>query len=76
MSGQKKTRKTYEIFARINRGDDLKHIGTVEAESDDLAKVYAAFTYDEENWVEMCIVERDQLKWICRPKGLLEKEGA
>lgn len=40
---------TYDIFARINRGDNLMHIGTVEAENSELAKVYATFTYDEED---------------------------
>lgn len=46
----------YEVFARINPGDDLMHIGNVEAESDRLAKSHARTTYDEEDWDAMAIV--------------------
>lgn len=66
----------YDVFTRIKRGDDLVHIGSVEAESEQLAKVYAAFTYDEEKWVEMVVVKRDQITWVRKPEGLFEKEGA
>jgi 1,2-phenylacetyl-CoA epoxidase PaaB subunit len=65
----------FDVFARIKRGDDLIHIGTVKAETEELAKVYATFTYDEEDWVEMCVIRRDQLNWVRRPKGLFAKEG-
>ncbi|MET3318833.1 UNVERIFIED_ORG: 1,2-phenylacetyl-CoA epoxidase PaaB subunit [Peribacillus simplex] len=53
----------YNVFSRINRGDDLMHIGTVEANSDELARVYARYIYDEEKWVEMYIVKRENM--IC-----------
>jgi 1,2-phenylacetyl-CoA epoxidase PaaB subunit len=68
-------KKAYDVFTRIKRGDDLTLVGTVEAESEELAKVYAAFVYDEEDWVEMCIVRRDQISWVRRPEGLFEKAG-
>jgi len=48
----------YEVFARKTHADELKHIGSVNAADDDLAKVYAWTMYDEENWVEMCVVPR------------------
>lgn len=51
----------YEVFTRIDRGSDLIHIGTVEAETVELAKVYANYTYDEEKWVEMFVVQRGHL---------------
>lgn len=77
MKGQDtSTLPVYDIFSRIKRGDDLMHIGAVEAETDELAKVYAAFTYDEEKWVEMIVVKRDQIHWVRKPEGLFEKEEA
>lgn len=51
----------YEVLTRINPGDDLKHIGSVEAPSDKLARNYADTMYDEENWSYMVLVRRDDL---------------
>ncbi|KKB36641.1 hypothetical protein [Bacillus thermotolerans] len=76
MSVKTKQRTTFDVFTRIERGDDLIHIGTVEAETAELAKVYAAYTYDEEDWVEMCVVDRAQLDWVRKPKGLFAGKGA
>ena len=50
----------YEVFARKTRGDALKHIGAINAADDDLAKVYAYNTYDEEKWFDMWVVPRDR----------------
>ncbi|BCU80593.1 hypothetical protein JIR001_03760 [Polycladomyces abyssicola] len=75
MSAHSERRHEFDVFARVKRGDNLIHIGTVEAETEDLAKVYATFTYDEEDWVEMCVIRRDQLHWVRRPQGLFAKEG-
>lgn len=51
----------YEVLTRITPGDDLKHIGSVEAPSDKLAKNYAETTYDEEDWSYMVLVRREDL---------------
>lgn len=51
----------YEVFARKNRGDALKHIGAIMASDDELAKVYAYNTYDEEKWFDMWVVPRTSL---------------
>lgn len=67
--------KTYELFARIKRGDDLYHIGTVEAGSDELAIVYATFIYNEEDWTDMFAVRRDHLVTIKSPTPLFKQEG-
>jgi 1,2-phenylacetyl-CoA epoxidase PaaB subunit len=48
----------YEVFARKKREDPLHHVGCVNAPDDDLARVYAWKTYDEQNWYEMCVVPR------------------
>jgi hypothetical protein len=69
-------RVAFDVFARLKRGDDLLHIGTVEAESEELAKLYARYTYDEEDWAEMCVIRRDQMNWIRRIEGLFAREGA
>ena len=51
----------YEVLTRINAGDELKHIGSVEAPSDKLARNYADTTYDEEDWSVMVLVKREDL---------------
>ncbi|HUP88241.1 MAG TPA: hypothetical protein VM100_02760 [Longimicrobiales bacterium] len=51
---------TYEVFARKSRGDAVKHIGAINAPDDELAKVYAYQTYDEEKWFDMYVVPRDR----------------
>ncbi len=51
--------QVYEVFARKGHTDELKHVGSVNAGDDDLAKAYAWTMYDEESWVEMCVVPRD-----------------
>lgn len=48
----------YEVFARKAHDEELKHVGSVNAGDDDLAKAYAWTVYDEESWVEMCVVPR------------------
>jgi 1,2-phenylacetyl-CoA epoxidase PaaB subunit len=51
----------YEVFARKSRGDALRHIGAINASDDELAKVYAYQTYDEERWFDMYVVPRERL---------------
>jgi 1,2-phenylacetyl-CoA epoxidase PaaB subunit len=50
----------YEVFARKSRGEPLRHIGNLNAPDDDLARVYAFNTYDEEKWFDMFVVPRDR----------------
>ena len=51
--------QVYEVFARKSHQEALKHVGSVNAGDDDLAKAYAWTMYDEESWVEMCVVPRN-----------------
>jgi 1,2-phenylacetyl-CoA epoxidase PaaB subunit len=51
----------YEVFARKTHDDELKHVGSVNAGDDELARIYAWSIYDEERWVEMCVVRRRAL---------------
>lgn len=51
----------YEVFARLNAGDETIHIGRVEADTDRLAKSFARTAYDEEDWDYMVVVRREHL---------------
>jgi 1,2-phenylacetyl-CoA epoxidase PaaB subunit len=51
----------YDVFARKNRGEPLHHVGYVNALDDELARIYAWKTYDEESWFEMCVVKRKDI---------------
>jgi 1,2-phenylacetyl-CoA epoxidase PaaB subunit len=48
----------YEVFARRVEGEPLRHVGSLAAPSDALARVYARRIYDEESWLEMYVVPR------------------
>jgi 1,2-phenylacetyl-CoA epoxidase PaaB subunit len=48
----------YEVFARRVAGEPLRHVGSVAAPGDALARVYARSIYDEESWIEMYVVPR------------------
>jgi 1,2-phenylacetyl-CoA epoxidase PaaB subunit len=52
------TDPVYEVFARKAHDEELRHVGSVNAADDELARVYAWSTYDEESWIEMCVVPR------------------
>lgn len=65
----------YYVFTRINRGDDLMFIGSVDADSDNLAKIYANFTYDEENWYEMFVVRKDHFLQVPLSDGVMNYES-
>lgn len=51
----------YEVFARKSRGEALRHIGNLNAPDDELARVYAYQTYDEDRWFDMWIVPRQRM---------------
>ena len=63
----------YDVFTRKNRGDQLSHVGYVDALDDEMAKVYAWKTYDEENWFEMCVVKRTEIIPVNRDDGPFAK---
>ncbi|HET7324426.1 MAG TPA: phenylacetic acid degradation PaaB family protein [Halococcus sp.] len=51
----------YEVFARLNAGDETIHIGRVEADTDSLARSFARTAYDEEDWDYMAVVRREHV---------------
>ena len=71
----KQQKTEYLLFTRIKRGDDLIQVGSFQAESDELAKVYSQYIYDEEDWVEMQIVRKEAFITVRLPEPLFEKEG-
>ena len=60
---------TYEVFARQRRQDPLKNVGNVTAPNEDLAAMYARSIYDEEAWIEMRVVQRENLVHAIQLKG-------
>ena len=60
----------YDVFTRKDRGDQLVHIGYVDAFDDETARIYAWKTYDEEKWFEMCVVERAAIIPVNRESGI------
>lgn len=63
----------YHVFTRHRPGDDLIDVGTVQAETDRLAKLYAHETYDEEDWHLMAVVREDNLLEVGEPE--METDG-
>lgn len=59
----------YEIFARQKREDRFEHVGTVQAPSGALARVYAWQTYDEAKWFEMIVAPRDAFEPVNRDEA-------
>lgn len=56
----------YEVFARAAHDEALRHVGSINAADEDLARVYAWSTYDEETWIEMCVVPRSAILPVTR----------
>jgi 1,2-phenylacetyl-CoA epoxidase PaaB subunit len=54
-------RNVFEVFAQIEPGGPISHIGNLNAPGIDLAKVYARRIYDEERWSEMWVVPRAEI---------------
>lgn len=63
----------FHVFTRVSAGDDLLHVGNVQADSDRLAKLYAHETYDEEDWHHMIVVREENMLEVGEPK--LEPDG-
>jgi len=51
----------FEVFGRISSLEPLMHVGYVNAPGIELAKVYAHTVYNEENWIELCVVNREDI---------------
>jgi len=53
-------RTWFEVFGRRTPAEFLRHIGSVEAANERLARARAEKIYDEHNWIELCLVPRSE----------------
>ena len=60
-------RPVWLVFARRKYSDPLAEIGTVRAESADMAAMFARSIYDEHPWIEMIVVPRDSVRTVIVP---------
>jgi 1,2-phenylacetyl-CoA epoxidase PaaB subunit len=56
----------WEVFARQEYEEPLRHVGAVTEEDEDLALVSARAIYDEQPWIEMIIVPRTAIREAIR----------
>ena len=56
----------WEVFARKAYEDPLHHVGTVTESDEELAVVSARAIYDEQPWIHMILVPRDQIREAIR----------
>jgi len=66
--------ETYEVFARYEPTETLRHVGSVRAASRRDAGVYAYTLYDEWKWREMVVAQRAAVKFLVRPEGAVVEE--
>ncbi|MCH8929014.1 MAG: hypothetical protein IIB39_09910 [Candidatus Marinimicrobia bacterium] len=65
----------FEVFGRISSLEPLMHVGYVNAPGIDLAKVYAHTVYNEENWIELCVVNRGDIIPVYKEDDNLNIKG-
>jgi 1,2-phenylacetyl-CoA epoxidase PaaB subunit len=56
----------WEVFARQAYEKPLHHVGTVTESDEDLALVSARAIYDEQPWIHMIIVPRNEIREAIR----------
>ncbi len=57
-------RPVWLVLARRRYDEPLYQVGTVTAEDEALAAVFAQSIYDEHPWVEMVVVPRDSTRTV------------
>jgi 1,2-phenylacetyl-CoA epoxidase PaaB subunit len=56
----------WEVFARKEYEEPLRHVGTVTEDDEDLALVSARAIYDEQPWIQMILVPRGAIREAIR----------
>jgi 1,2-phenylacetyl-CoA epoxidase PaaB subunit len=56
----------WEVFARAAYDEPLHHVGTVTESDEDLAVVSARAIYDEQPWIQMILVPRNEIREAIR----------
>ena len=64
MSGQA---EVWEVFARQDASQPIRHIGRVDAATRDDAVVFARTLYEEWKWADMFIVPRWEIGTVVKP---------
>lgn len=54
--------RTWEVFARQRYEDPLAHVGAVREDDEALAVISARSIYDEQPWIQMVVVPRDEIR--------------
>jgi 1,2-phenylacetyl-CoA epoxidase PaaB subunit len=62
------TGENYEVFARDNPERPLQHIGTVQADNQQLAIAHARFVYSERIWAELLIAPTASFSNCLKPQ--------
>jgi 1,2-phenylacetyl-CoA epoxidase PaaB subunit len=60
-------RAYYEVFARHEDGEPIRHVGSVSATNPKDARVFAFTLYDEFRWKEMFVAPRAMIVPVIRP---------
>lgn len=61
-------REYYEVFARHEAADPIRHIGTVSASNSDDAEVFAYTLYEEWRWIDMFVCPRRAVSVAIKPE--------
>jgi 1,2-phenylacetyl-CoA epoxidase PaaB subunit len=61
------TPDVWEVFARQDADLPIRHIGLVEATTQDDAVVFARTLYEEWKWTDMFIVPRREIATVVKP---------
>ena len=59
--------RVWLVLARRTYEEPLRQVGTVEADEEALARVYARSIYDEFAWIEMVVFPRDVMRTVIAP---------
>jgi len=57
-------RPVWLVFARRKYDDALYQVGTVTANTGEMAEVYARSIYDEHPWIEMVVAPRSGMRTV------------
>ena len=57
-------RPVWVVLARRRYDEPLYQVGTVTAETEDMAELFARSIYDEHPWIEMVVTPRDAMRTV------------
>jgi 1,2-phenylacetyl-CoA epoxidase PaaB subunit len=60
-------REVWLVFARRKYDEPIYQVGTVTADTPEMAEVYARSIYDEHPWIEMVVLPRSAGRTVIAP---------